>query len=316
MSVEALVAGAVTFAFLAAVFVPLERAFPRRRQGVLRAEWGTDLAFFVGQQLVWRALVFGALVGFAGLLDGAVPGELRAAVAGLPLAAQVVLVILLCDVLVYWGHRLSHRVPALWRFHRVHHTSERLDWLAAYREHPVDGLYTMALENLPALVLGFPLEVIAGFVFFRGIWAVFIHSNVDLPLGPLKVLLGSPELHHWHHHRGRGGAKNFANLSPLMDVIFGTYEAPGRGRSADDAATPEELDDLGTSERTPRSYLGQLAFPFVELARVATAAARRRITSAQGASSLSATTSPGKRRWPSKTVRTCTSSSRTRYTIR
>ncbi|TNF36080.1 MAG: sterol desaturase family protein [Deltaproteobacteria bacterium] len=249
----ALLSAALTLAFLAAVFVPLERLFPRNAQPVWRPESRLDLLFFGMQQTVWRAAALAALAAIAAALDGVVPPDLRATVASWPLAVQIAVVVLLCDLVVYWGHRLSHRVPLLWRFHRVHHTAEHLDFLAAYREHPVDGLWTMTLENLPALVLGFPLELIAGFVAFRGVWAVFIHSNTRLPLGPLRVLLGAPELHHWHHDAGVGGTKNFANLSPLMDVLFGTYYAPNAGAPR-----------LGCAEPTPRSYLGQLAWPFVE----------------------------------------------------
>ena len=249
---DAIVPALVTFAFLALVMMPLERLFPRRAQPILRREWWTDLAFFVGQQIVWRGLALTVLGALAHAIDASVPSGFRADVAALPLALQAVLALIPCDLVVYWGHRLSHRVPLLWRFHRVHHTSVDLDWLAAYREHPIDGLYTMALENLPALVLGFRLEAIAGLVLFRGVWAVFIHSNIRLPLGPLKYLFGSPELHHWHHHVGHGGHTNFANLMPLMDLAFGTYHAP-RG---------QDPDALGTHEQVPHDYLGQLVHAF------------------------------------------------------
>ena len=56
-------------------------------------------------------------------------------------------------------------------------------------------------------------------------WAIYIHSNVRLPIGPLRVLIGAPELHHWHHDRDRD-AGNYANISPLMDMLFGTYRCP------------------------------------------------------------------------------------------
>jgi sterol desaturase/sphingolipid hydroxylase (fatty acid hydroxylase superfamily) len=157
---------------------------------------------------------------------------------------------LLSDFVIYWGHRLQHRVGFLWRFHSIHHSAEHLDWLAAHREHPLDTVYTLTLINLPAYVLGFPLETLAGFLAFRGLWAVYIHSNVRLPTGPLRVLFGSPELHHWHHARERF-AGNYANISPLMDVIFGTYRFP-----------PHEPGALGVTEPMPRTYLGQLLYPF------------------------------------------------------
>lgn len=261
MSLQLWILTGGTLVVLFVLFAPLERAFPARRQRVFRREWLTDLCFFAGQFLLFNGLVIGLLALLAEPLGQVLPAGVREGVATWPFALQALLAILLCDVTIYWGHRLSHRVDFLWRFHRVHHTAERLDFMAAYREHPLDGLYTVTLENLPILLLGFPLEAIAGFVIFRGLWAVFIHSNVRLPLGPLEVLLGSPRLHHWHHDREKGLEVNFANLSPLMDVLFGTYYRGPEG------AQP----DLGTDERVPRGYLSQLAYPLLP------AALRRRI---------------------------------------
>jgi sterol desaturase/sphingolipid hydroxylase (fatty acid hydroxylase superfamily) len=206
--------------------------------------------FFLGQYLLWGGLVLGVLHFFRGWLDGIVPAGFRAAVASQPWWLQAVEVILLSDLFIYWGHRLQHRVEFLWRFHSIHHSAEHLDWLAAHREHPLDSIYTMGLINLPAFVMGFPLETLAGLVAFRGMWAIYIHSNVRLPIGPLRVLIGAPELHHWHHARERE-AGNYANISPLMDWIFGTYRCPDH-----------EPEALGVSEPMPKGYFGQLLHPF------------------------------------------------------
>lgn len=240
----------LSFLFLALVFIPLEKAFPARRQQILRPAWWTDLAFFAGQYFVWSGLVLLALTYFQDWLDGLVPAAFRAGVAVQPWWLQVIEVILLSDLLIYWGHRLQHRVGFLWRFHSVHHSAEHLDWLAAHREHPLDTIYTMGLINLPAFILGFPLETLAGFLTFRGLWAIYIHSNVRLPIGSLRWFIGAPELHHWHHARERF-AGNYANISPLMDLLFGTYRCP-----------PVEPDSLGLTEPIPRSYFGQMLYPF------------------------------------------------------
>src|SRR3954469_477432 len=195
----------VSFLFLVLVFRPLELAFPAKRgQRFFRPAWFTDLCFFLGQYLLWGGLVLAVLFVFRRWLDGVVPAGFRDAVAVQPWWLQAVEVILLSDVFVYWGHRLQHRVGLLWRFHAVHHSAEHLDWLAAHREHPLDTVYTMGLINLPAFLLGFPLDTLAYLIAFRGIWAIYIHSNVRLPIPtPLRVLLGAPELHHWHHDRDR-----------------------------------------------------------------------------------------------------------------
>src|SRR5262249_38358398 len=143
----------------------------------------------------------------------------------------------------------------LWRFHRVHHTAEHLDWIAAYREHPLDNLLTRVTENLPLMLLGFPLETLAGFAAFRGLWALYIHSNCALTPGPLRFLLGAPRLHHAHHAVEHGGRVNFANLSPLMDLAFGTYHDPGRFPSRYGLGAPVE-----------HAYVSQLAAPLVPAA--------------------------------------------------
>jgi sterol desaturase/sphingolipid hydroxylase (fatty acid hydroxylase superfamily) len=242
----------LSFLFLFLVFRPLELAFPARiGQKFFRPAWLTDLCFFLGQYLVWSGLVFLLLTHFAGWLDGIVPAHFRASVAAQPWWLQAIEVVLLSDLFIYWGHRLQHRVGFLWRFHSIHHSAEHLDWLAAHREHPLDTVYTMGLINLPGFVLGFPLETLAGLIAFRGIWAIYIHSNVRIPTGPLQVLFGAPELHHWHHDRDRE-AGNYANISPLMDVLFGTYRCPDH-----------EPESVGLKEPIPSGYFGQMLHPFL-----------------------------------------------------
>jgi len=252
MTAQALViSSGLSFLFLCLVFIPLERAFPAKaRQKIFRPAWFTDLCFFLGQYLLWNGAVLWVMGRFVGWLDVTVPTGFRASVASQPWWLQAIEVVLLSDLCVYWGHRLQHRVGFLWRFHSVHHSAEHLDWLAAHREHPVDTIYTLSLINLPAFVIGFPLETLAGLVAFRGIWAIYIHSNVRLPIGPLRVLIGAPELHHWHHDRDRN-AGNYANISPLMDVIFGTYRCPDH-----------EPERVGIDGPPPRGYLSQLIGPF------------------------------------------------------
>jgi sterol desaturase/sphingolipid hydroxylase (fatty acid hydroxylase superfamily) len=240
----------LSFLFLVVLFWPLEKIFPAKSQRTFRPNWWTDLAFFLGQYLLWGGCVLAALHFFRGWLDGIAPTGFRAAVKWQPWWLQAIEVILLSDLFVYWGHRLQHRVGFLWRFHSIHHSAEHLDWLAAHREHPLDTIYTMGLINLPAFLLGFPLETLAGLLAFRGIWAIYIHSNVRLPIGPLRLLIGAPELHHWHHCRERE-AGNYANISPLMDLLFGTYRCPAH-----------EPESFGVNEPMPRSYLGQMLHPF------------------------------------------------------
>jgi sterol desaturase/sphingolipid hydroxylase (fatty acid hydroxylase superfamily) len=250
--VQNLIDTLTSFAILFAIFTPLERLFPAQRQRVFRAEWGTDLLFFLGQYWLWTGPVVAALA-IAQRYAYRLPiAGLQALVRGQPFWLQALEVVLLSDVSIYWVHRWSHSNRFLWSFHRVHHTAERIDWLAAHREHPFDNLLTRATENLPLILLGFPLHTLAGFAMFRGLWALYIHSNCALTPGPLRFLVGAPRLHHWHHAIESRGRVNFANLSPVMDLVFGTYHDPGRMPAS-----------YGLDEKSSHNYFVQLAAPLV-----------------------------------------------------
>jgi sterol desaturase/sphingolipid hydroxylase (fatty acid hydroxylase superfamily) len=251
MMFDVIVTAATSLAWLVVMFVPLERAFPARaRQRFFRDGFATDLLFFFGQHLAFAALAVAVLTTVSqpirdlGLLSG-----LRSTFGAWPIALQIAAILMLGDFVAYWGHRLQHNVDILWRFHAVHHSNTEVDWLAAHREHPLDGMYTQLLVNLPAIVLGFQLNAVLGVVAFRSLWAIFIHSNVRLPLGPLAYMVGSPTLHRWHHARLRD-AGNYANLAPWLDLLFGTFHLPDG-----------DPDEMGVDEPLPLDYIGLLVDP-------------------------------------------------------
>ena len=259
-----LLAAAASFAVLVVAFVPLERAFPARPgQPFLRRDFALDAVFFLGQYVAWTAAALAALGWVHARLPPLAPDAVLAGLRALPGWAQGLVAVALGDVAVYWFHRACHRFDVLWRFHAVHHSVETLDWLAAHREHPVDGVLTQVVINLPALLLGVGPADLAGWAAFRGLWAILVHANVALPLGPLGTLFGDPALHHWHHARVERTRHNFANLAPWVDLLFGTHHRPeGAPRYP-----------LGVPEAQPPGYVRKLLLPFLPAA-----AARRPVT--------------------------------------
>ncbi len=250
--VDTLLATGASLLFLAVLFIPMEKTFPANPgQKVFRAQWLLDLCYFLGQYLLWSSLVLKLLYYLSVWLEENFALSFNNFFSDEPLWLQAIIVLVLSDFLIYWGHRFQHKYDFLWRFHKVHHTTEKLDWLAAHREHPIDSVYTVGIINLPAMLLGFDLEVLAMIVAFRGLWAIYIHSNVRLNIGSLKMLIGSPDLHHWHHDKERDRG-NYANISPLMDLLFGTYVCPDH-----------EPEQFGIKEEFPRSYVGQLLKPML-----------------------------------------------------
>jgi sterol desaturase/sphingolipid hydroxylase (fatty acid hydroxylase superfamily) len=245
---------AIGIALLFLVFVPLEKVFALRKQRVFRPGLLTDLTHILVNGAVTAVAVV-ALVVVAAIpvfwirrfdLEGALPTE-----------AAVGLAVALVAVGNYWGHRLTHQVPFLWRFHSVHHSIEQMDWVASGRLHPLDQAFTQAFTVFPLFLLGYGAGVFGGVAVFITLLALFQHANVRLRFPGLRWVINTPEWHHWHHAIDDDARdKNFG--LPVVDKIFGT------------AYLPEQRQPVGFGTRSPvpaDGYLRHLAYPFTRAAK-------------------------------------------------
>lgn len=235
------------------VFIPLEGLFPLRTQPVLREGWQIDLKHFFVSHAGVQLLSFAALIPAQVLFAWAVRLEFQQAVAAQPLWLQFAEILIAVDFAAYWVHRLFHRVPWLWSFHAIHHSSRSLDWLAGSRMHVVDVIVTRAAAFVPIFVLGFAPPALYAYLVFVSFHAVFIHANVRWRFPGLRWAISTPEYHHWHHTSDEEGLdKNFAQFLPLWDLVFGTAHLPDRWPR-----------NYGTTKfQPPETYLGQLLYPF------------------------------------------------------
>ena len=219
-----LVTRPLLFVALAALaFLPLEHAIAAHPQR--RRRFATDLAFAtIGQVLVQVGLVFATGVVLARLDAIAVDRPLLADIGDrrARFVTEVAVGLLLFELGGYLYHRLAHAVPALWRLHEIHHSSETMDWLASFRQHPLEILLMTLAQNAPLVLLGVPLGAHATVLVGLKLATVFVHSNVRTPLGPLRFLVATPQFHHRHHQRG-GAVANFSSFLPVIDVLFGSY---------------------------------------------------------------------------------------------
>lgn len=238
-----------------AVFIPLERLFALRpEQPVFRAGWTVDLTYFFVNSLLIEVLTLITLTPALVLFGWAEHAPLRRAIASLPLAAQVPLVVLAADFTQYWVHRTFHAVPALWDFHAVHHSAEQMDWLAGSRLHLVDVMVTRGLSYVPIFVLGFSNAAIYVYVFLVAAQATFIHANVRWRLRAVRGFVATPAFHHWHHAADREAVdRNFAVHTPLWDRLFGTYYLPDRWPQA---------YGISGGRRVPHGWWRQFVHPF------------------------------------------------------
>lgn len=238
----------------AALFVPLERAFARRReQGPFRPGWLTDAQyFFMSHALVqlMSVMVLAPAVALGAMLASP---PLQRLTGALPLAVQFLACVLVADMAQYWVHRAFHRIPLLWRFHEVHHSAETMDWIAGSRLHLVDVVVTRGLVLLPLLVLGFDSRAVYAYLALVSLHAVFIHANFAPRAAWLERWIAMPRYHHWHHAiEAEARDRNFAVHLPMIDRWFGTHHLPGD-------AWPNGYGVEGT--RVPDGYFRQLVWP-------------------------------------------------------
>jgi sterol desaturase/sphingolipid hydroxylase (fatty acid hydroxylase superfamily) len=130
--------------------------------------------------------------------------------------------LVLAELLLYGVHRAMHAVPALWRFHRLHHVREPLAWHVAWRSHPIDAALFAAATALACAIAGAPLPAAVWFVVGRRVWTVVLHANVAWCPTAADAVLATPAFHHRHHREDLAPA-NFAGTFALIDRVFGTW---------------------------------------------------------------------------------------------
>ena len=142
-------------------------------------------------------------------------------------------------------------MPALWRLHEIHHSSETMDWLASFRQHPLEILLMTLAQNAPLVLLGIPLGAHATVLVAAEAGDRVRASNVRVPLGPLRFLIATPRFHHRHHQRG-GAVANFASLFPIIDVVFGSHSDEAAAASASSAAARQLRRPAARAPAPPR----------------------------------------------------------------
>ncbi len=239
---------------MAIIYVPLERLWPQYpKQGTFRNEWTLDVVYFMSTHLPIQILSFLVLLPSIQATKYLGVPALQGFIARIPWLLQFFLAIVVADVTEYFVHLAFHKVPFLWRFHAVHHSSKALDWIAGSRSHFVDDTLVRGLVLAP-LMLGFSQSITLAYLIFVTLHATWVHCNFGPNAKWLEKFLVMPRYHHWHHTSQKEGIdKNFAIHFPWIDKLFGTYHFP------DTWPVHYGLD----GEEISPNFLGQTIDPFI-----------------------------------------------------
>lgn len=185
-----------------------------------------------------------------------------------PLVAQALVYFVAKDFLDWCVHNLLHRVPALWEFHKLHHSITEMDWIGNFRFHWMEIVVYQGLTYLPLVILGVDGSVLFAVAITATLIGHLNHSNLNLTWGPLRYVFNSSRMHIWHHMHdfppSHARGLNFGISLSVWDWIFDTAYWPNRNESPQQQ--PEALGFPGM-ERMPRSLLGRFLSPPVEFVK-------------------------------------------------
>lgn len=217
------------FLGLFAVFATVEALVPRRQRTQPRStRWVTNWGIVILDTLTLRLLAVALpLLAVGAALDAGANGWGVLNKAGLPGWLTVPATILFFDFAIWLQHLITHKIPFLWRFHRVHHADRDIDVTTAIRFHPVEIAFSMLLKIGLVYVLGPPALGIVLFEIILNGTAMFNHANIRIPLKLddfLRKFLVTPDMHRVHHsiHRHEHDS-NYGFALSIWDRIFRTY---------------------------------------------------------------------------------------------
>jgi sterol desaturase/sphingolipid hydroxylase (fatty acid hydroxylase superfamily) len=184
----------------------------------------------------------------------------------LEILAMIFFPLFLHDCWFYWSHRIEHRVPILWEFHKIHHSDERMNTSTWARDHFLQESWRafFSVFTLGIIIDLHPTEAgktaLYSTMFLVGL-SMFYHSAVRVQVPWLDRILVTPQVHRIHHsvsaeHHNR----NFADVLPIFDIVFGTYHRPVS------EGFPET--GLGPGSPAPRSLLSAQFGPLVAVGRL------------------------------------------------
>ena len=182
----------------------------------------------------------------------------------IPFVLRCVMTIAILDMLHYWIHRSYHRIPWLWRLHKVHHSDPDYDVSTALRFHPVESALSAAIQLGAIALLAPPVVAVLIGESMNVIINLSDHANASLPEGvdkALRFVFITPDIHCIHHSEDiRDQQLNMGVMFSWWDRLFGTYTPAASSGKAIFKTGLEGMENADT-----RSLSFMLAEPFVHM---------------------------------------------------
>ncbi len=243
----------------------LEIAFPwRKGQSIVRKDFWLDAFYMFFNFYIFKLVIFIAFSNvvemmFMDLTGGSLSQLALIDLSSFPLWSQLLIFFVATDFIQWITHILLHRIPVLWRFHKVHHSVEEMGFAAHLRYHWMENVFYTPMKYIAVMLLGGFTPEMAFIVFYFAIAIGHLnHANVKITYGPLKYLLNNPVMHLWHHAynlpEGNKYGMNYGISLSIWDYIFRTNHIPN------------EKEDIKLGfpgiEKFPKDFKSQATYGF------------------------------------------------------
>ena len=246
------------------VFI-LEIIFPwRKNQPIIRKDFWLDLFYMFFNFFLLNLIILIALSNVTSQLLNDLLGKFNLQLASLqlidvskyPVFLSLFLFFIVSDFIQWNTHRLLHRVPFLWNFHKIHHSVKQMAFAAHLRYHWMEPIIYKSFLYIPlAIIGGFSIQNVFIVHFFTIAIGHLNHANLGWDYGVFKYILNNPKMHIWHHTKEMPNkyGTNFALTLSIWDYIFKTNYIPKSGRD-------NELGFTG-DENFPSNFINQEIYP-------------------------------------------------------
>lgn len=260
-----LVAFLAIFASMAVFELWSPRLERQEMRGALKSRrWLTNLSIVILSSALLRVVFPAAAVGAALWAEANGYGLMR--LVGLNGVAAGIIAFVVLDFAVWFEHLVSHKIPLLWRIHRMHHADTGFDVTTALRFHPLEILLSMLWKAAIVIAIGAPVVSVLVFEIVLNGTSMFNHSNIRLPDRVdriLRLVIVTPDMHRVHHSTNPAETdSNYGFNFPFWDRLLATYtRAPALGQDGMNIGLNEYRDDR------PAGLWWSLALPFRRLGR-------------------------------------------------
>ncbi|WP_310556971.1 sterol desaturase family protein [Flavobacterium sp.] len=243
----------------------LEIMFPwRKNQAIIRKDFWLDFFYMFFNFFLLNLIILIALSNVTEQLFNDILAKFDLKLISLqlidiskyPKIISLFLFFIVSDFIQWNTHRMLHRVPFLWNFHKTHHSVKEMGFAAHLRYHWMEPVVYKSMLYIPiAIIGGFSIQDVFIVHFCTITIGHLNHANLGWDYGVFKYVFNNPKMHIWHHSKEMPSkyGSNFALTLSVWDYIFKTNYIPKDGRDI-------ELGFNG-DEQFPKEFVKQEIYP-------------------------------------------------------